>query len=161
MMKPETRSLLAGDGDFLFRLYASTRADEIASVGWPAAQQEAFLRMQFSMQQRWYETVYSDAEHKIIEVQGQPVGRMIVLRGQNEWQLIDISLIPEFRGSGIGSELLRAVIRECAEFGAVLKLQVLRTNPAMRLYKRLGFIATAEDQIYIQMELRPGSENSQ
>lgn len=159
-MKPELRSLLPDDGDFLFRLYASTRADEIASIGWSAAQQQAFLRMQFSMQQRWYQTVYSEAEHKIVEIEGQPIGRMIVLRGQNTWQLVDISLLPEFRGRGIGAELLHALIRQCATGGAVLKLQVLRTNPAMRLYKRLGFIATAEDQIYVQMELRPGSENS-
>jgi ribosomal protein S18 acetylase RimI-like enzyme len=154
-MKPELRPLLAEDGDFLFRLYASTRADEVAAFGWPAPQQEAFLRMQFNMQRRWYETAYSQAEHTIIELEDQPVGRMIVLRGQNSWQLIDISLLPEYRGRGIGGELIRALIHECAETGAVLQLQVLRNNPAIRLYNRLGFTSTAEDQIYIQMELRP------
>lgn len=154
-MKPELRPLLPADGDFLFRLYASTRAGEIATIGWPAAQQETFLRMQFNMQQRWYETAYSDAEHNIIEIQCQPVGRIIVLRGQNTWQLIDISLLPEFRGHGIGGDLIRALIKGCARAGAVLKLQVLKNNPAMRLYERLGFVSTAEDKIYVQMELRP------
>lgn len=163
-MKPELRSLLAddGDGDFLFRLYASTRADEVAAFGWPAAQQEAFLRMQFNMQRRWYETAYSQAEHAIIELEGQPIGRMIVLRGQKSWQLIDISLLPEFRGQGMGGELIRALIQECAQLcGAVLQLQVLKNNPAIRLYNRLGFTSTAEDKIYIQMELRPGSATSE
>jgi ribosomal protein S18 acetylase RimI-like enzyme len=155
-MKPELRPSLADDGEFLFRLYASTRADEVAAFGWPAAQEDAFLRMQFNMQRRWYETVYSQAEHAIIELQRQPIGRMIVLRGQNSWQLIDISLLPEFRGQGIGGELIRALIQECAQYGAALQLQVLRNNPAIRLYSRLGFTTTAEDKIYLQMELRPG-----
>lgn len=154
-MKPELRPLLADDGEFLFRLYASTRADEVAAFGWPAAQQEAFLRMQFNMQRRWYETAYPEAEHAIIELQGQPIGRMIVLRGQNSWQLIDISLLPGFRGQGIGGELIRALIQECAQSGAALQLQVVRNNPAIRLYNRLGFSSIAEDKIYIQMELRP------
>jgi len=47
------------------------------------------------------------------------------------------------------------MIKECGELGAVLKLQVLNTNPAQRLYTRLWFIKTGEDQIYMQMELRP------
>lgn len=114
--------------------------------------------MQFNMQQRWYQTAYSQAEHNIIEIQRQPAGRMIVLRGQNTWQLIDISLFPEFRGRGIGGELIRALIEKCAQAGAVLKLQVLRNNPAMRLYGRLGFVSTAEDKIYVEMELRPAPQ---
>src|SRR5689334_62985 len=114
-MKPELRSSLPADADFLFRLYASTRTDEIANIGWPAAQQEAFLRMQFNVQQRWYQKTYSQAEHNIVEIQGQPVGRMVVLRGQKMWQLMDISLLPEFRGRGIGGDLIRALIEECAQ----------------------------------------------
>ena len=46
-------------------------------------------------------------------------------------------------------------IRECEEKKLPLRLQVLRSNPALRLYERLGFVRTAEDQIYIQMEKRP------
>jgi ribosomal protein S18 acetylase RimI-like enzyme len=80
---------------------------------------------------------------------------MIVLREPGTCRLLDISLLPEHRGQGIGGELIRALIKECGELGAVLKLQVLNTNPAQRLYTRLGFIKTGEDQIYMQMELRP------
>ncbi len=158
-MKPELRPAVADDREFLFRLYASTRVDEIAPFGWPAAQQEAFLRMQFNAQQRWYESAYPGAEHQIIHIDRQPVGRMVVLREQGSWQLIDISLLPEFRAHGTGGELIRTLIRECSQAGAVLRLQVLNTNPARRLYQRLGFISTGQDQLYTQMELNPESRH--
>jgi ribosomal protein S18 acetylase RimI-like enzyme len=154
-MKPQLRLSLPEDREFLFRLYASTRADELRAFGWPAAQQEAFLRMQFNAQQQWYSGTYATAENQIIENDGEPIGRMIVQREAGIWRLLDISLLPEYRGRGIGGELLRSLIEQCKDSGAVLQLQVLNTNPAQRLYARLGFIKTGEDQIYTQMELRP------
>jgi ribosomal protein S18 acetylase RimI-like enzyme len=160
IMKPQLRPSAPEDRDFLFRLYASTRADELRAFGWPAAQQEAFLRMQFNAQQQWYSATYSTAENQIIEQDHEPIGRMIVQREGGTWRLLDISLLPEHRGRGIGGELLRALIEQCRDSGAVLQLQVLNTNPAQRLYTRLGFIRTGEDQIYTQMELRPRTGES-
>jgi ribosomal protein S18 acetylase RimI-like enzyme len=153
-MKPELRPALAADREFLFRLYAGTRTHELAAFGWPAAQQEAFLRMQFNAQRQWYQTAYAAAEHQVIQVDGRPIGRMIVLREGKTWQLMDISLLPETRGRGIGGELMHSLMQECAAADAVLKLQVLKVNPALRLYRRLGFTTVGEDQIYVQMELR-------
>ena len=154
-MNPKLRPALTEDRDFLFRLYASTRLHEIAAFGWPAAQQEAFLRMQFNAQQQWYETLYSKAEHQIIEKDNERIGRMIVLRADDAMHLVDISLLPEYRGQGIGGELMRSLINECARLGVCLRLQVLQTNPALRLYERLGFLRSGVDQMYVHMELRP------
>jgi ribosomal protein S18 acetylase RimI-like enzyme len=154
-MKSQLRPSQPGDRDFLFRLYAGTRMDEIRAFGWDAVQQEAFLRMQFNAQQQWYQTTYSTAENQIIEKDREPIGRMIVQREAGTWRLLDISLLPEHRGQGIGGELIRALIHDCGAAGAVLQLQVVNTNPAQRLYTRLGFVKTGQDQIYMQMELRP------
>ena len=151
----QLRPSLPEDRDFIFRLYASTREEELRPFGWNAAQQEVFLRMQFNAQQQWYASTYSTAENQIIEKDHQPIGRMIVQRERDTWRLLDISLLAEHRGQGIGAELICALIKQCAESGAVLQLQVLNTNPAQRLYTRLGFIKTGADQIYTQMELRP------
>jgi ribosomal protein S18 acetylase RimI-like enzyme len=156
-MKSQLRPSQPGDRDFLFRLYASTRMDEIRAIGWDAVQQEAFLRMQFNAQQQWYQTTYSTAGNQIIEKDREPIGRMIVQREPDTWRLLDISLLPEHRGQGIGGELIRALINDCGNAGAVLQLQVVNTNPAQRLYIRLGFVKTGQDQIYTQMELRPQS----
>jgi GNAT superfamily N-acetyltransferase len=159
-MKPDLRPVNPDDREFLFRLYSSTRSHEIAPLGWPAAQQQVFLRMQFNAQQQWYQTVYAAAEHQIIELAGQPIGRMIVLREQGGWHLVDISLLSEHRGHGIGGGLMRSLIHECATAGVILKLQVLKLNPALRLYQRLGFTITGEDQMYMQMQLDPQAVSS-
>lgn len=143
------------DQDFLFRLYATTRLHEIAPLGWSAAEQEAFLRMQFTAQQRWHELSYSGAEHQIIEQDSAPIGRLLVLRRPDAVRLVDISLLTEFRGKGIGGRLIRELIEECDRDKLPLRLQVLKNNPALRLYERLGFTKTGEDQMYIQMERRP------
>jgi ribosomal protein S18 acetylase RimI-like enzyme len=156
----QLRPSLPEDRDFIFRLYASTRADELRPFGWPPAQQEAFLRMQFNAQQQWYAATYSSAETQIIEKGNGPIGRMIVQREAGLWRLVDIALLAEHRGHGIGGELLRNLIKECEASGAVLQLQVLNTNPAQRLYARMGFIKTGADQIYTQMELRPQTAKS-
>ena len=143
------------DQEFLYRLYASTRLQEIAAFGWPEAQQQAFLRMQFTAQQRSYQMSYGEAEHQIVEVNGSPIGRLMVFRQPTSALLVDIALLPEFRGQGIGGDLIGKLIQECDQAKLPLRLQVQRTNPAQRLYERLGFKKTGEDQIYIQMEKQP------
>ena len=162
------RAYRPDDQAFLFQLYASTRLHEIAGLGWPQAQQEAFLRMQFTAQQRWYDSAYPGSAQQIVERDGQPIGRLLVLweevlkeerekaaREKGSALLVDISLLAEHRGQGIGGRLVNDLIGECSRRGVTLKLQVLKTNPALRLYERLGFTRTGEDQMYIQMERRP------
>ncbi|MGZ4868227.1 MAG: GNAT family N-acetyltransferase, partial [Candidatus Angelobacter sp.] len=104
----------ADDQEFLVKVYASTRIHEIAAFGWPAAQQEVFLRMQFDAQRRSYESAYGQADHQIIEQDGQPIGRLMVLRKEDSTLLVDIALLAEHRGLGIGGQLLRELIRECS-----------------------------------------------
>jgi ribosomal protein S18 acetylase RimI-like enzyme len=128
---------------------------EIAGFGWPAAQQEMFLRMQFDAQRRSYEAAYPEAEHEIIERDEQPIGRMMVFRNEDSTLLVDIALFTEHRGLGIGGQLIRDLVQQCSRDRVPLRLQVLKANPALRLYERLGFRRTGEDQMYIQMERRP------
>jgi ribosomal protein S18 acetylase RimI-like enzyme len=143
------------DNDFQFKLYASTRQEEMQLLGWPAAQQEAFLRMQFSAQQNWYRTAYAQAKWEIVELNGKPVGRTIVLNGDDAITLVDISLLIEQRGKGFGGDLVRKLLEDGVRANLPVRLQVLKTNPAARLYARLGFIQTGEDDLYFKMEKRP------
>ena len=125
-MKAQLRPSLPEDRDFLFRLYASTRMEEIRGFGWSAAQQEAFLRMQFNAQQQWYQATYSTAESQIIEKDHEPIGRMIVQHEAGTWRLLDISLLPEHRGQGIGGDLIRNLIVESVDTGAGIDSEVCR-----------------------------------
>ncbi|HEV3040873.1 MAG TPA: GNAT family N-acetyltransferase [Candidatus Angelobacter sp.] len=140
--------------EFLFRLCSSTRQQEFAGLGWPPAQLEAFLRMQFNNQQRWYQTAYPEAEHRIILSDGQPIGRILVNHTSESVLLVDIALLPEHQNRGIGAKYLRELIEQSEKAGVPVRLQVLKTNPAQHLYERLGFVKTGEDELYLQMERR-------
>lgn len=145
------RPVLPGDQDFLFQLYASTR-QEFSALGWSAAQLEAFLRMQFAAQQRWYATAYPKAEEQIVLFDATPIGRMIVDSNKTATTLVDISLLPAHRNRGVGEGLLCSLLERCSQSRTTVKLQVLKNNPAARLYERLGFVKTGEDDMYFQME---------
>lgn len=140
------------DQDFLFTLYSGTRAPEFAGLGWDRNQLDVFLRMQFNSQQRWYEMSYGAADHHIICTEGEAIGRIMVLRKPDQNLLVDIALLPERRNQGIGARLLEELIAESNQAGKAVHLQVLKTNPALHLYQRLGFVQTGEDQMYFQME---------
>jgi ribosomal protein S18 acetylase RimI-like enzyme len=149
------RSVEPGDQDFLFKLYACIREPEIAALGWNAQQREDFLRMQFMAQQRWYESTYAGAEHQIVLSDGEQAGRLLICSNGEAAVLVDISLMPEYRNRGIGGELIRAMLKQCDEKRTPAKLQVLKTNPARRLYERLGFRETSVDDMYVQMQRPP------
>lgn len=144
-----------GDEPFLFRLYASARAEEMALWGWDAPQQEAFLRMQFSARQRQYALLAPDTERRILIWDGQPVGRAIVHRQAEQIHLIDIALLPEFQGQGIGSHFLRGLLAGASRERKPVCLLVRRDNlRARRLYERLGFFADSSGGTEIDALMR-------
>jgi ribosomal protein S18 acetylase RimI-like enzyme len=149
------RPFSAEDQDFLFQLYADTRQEEVSAFGWPAAQQEMFLRMQFNAQQRWYGMAYPGADHQLILLESEPAGRIMVFREQEANRLVDIALLSRFRGRGIGGQLLQALIDQSGKQGLAVRLQVLKTNRARHLYHRSGFVETGDDGLYLQMERKP------
>ncbi len=150
------RPIRPEDEAFLYKVYASTREEELAPLEWDAAQKEAFLRMQFLAQHRHYQTYYANDEFLVILQEEQPIGRIYIGRWENEIRLIDIALLPEFRGRGIGTGLLRDLLREGEETGKPVRIHVEKFNPALRLYQRLGFIKVEDQGVYDLMEWKPG-----
>ena len=69
----------------------------------------------------------------------------------------DISLMPDFRGRGIGSTLLRRFLAEATVAGVPVGLSVDAANPARHLYERLGFVVTDASSVYWSLEWRPPS----
>ena len=156
-METSLRPYRSEDQELLFAVYADTRRDEVSAWGWSTAQQDTFLRMQFMAQKRWYDEIYSKADHQIICCDGRPAGRILVQRDPDSIRLIDIALLNKYRGQGIGSSLLQGLLDESAQRALPFRLQVHRSNAgARRLYTRLGLVQTAEDDIYCQMERLPG-----
>jgi ribosomal protein S18 acetylase RimI-like enzyme len=133
------------DDEFLYRVYAGTRTEELAPVPWDETQKQAFLRSQFDAQSRWYREHYARATYELILIDGEPAGRLYVHRGETEIRIVDIALLPEHRGNGVGTSLLNEVLAEAEASGRRVTIHVERFNPALRLYERLGF-AVAEDK---------------
>jgi ribosomal protein S18 acetylase RimI-like enzyme len=89
----------------------------------------------------------------VVVVDGEPAGRLLVDRWDREIRIVDISLLPAFRGRGIGSALLQELMAEAAESERSLSIHVERNNPALRLYERLGFEPAGDEGVYLRMEL--------
>ena len=138
------------DREFLYRVYASTRTEELAVVPWDDAQKDAFLRAQFAAQDAFWRKTYGDASFDIVVVDGEPAGRLYLRRGDSEIRIVDIALLPEHRGKGVGTRLLRDVIAE----GMRVTIHVERMNPALRLYERLGFEVAEDKGVYLFLERR-------
>jgi ribosomal protein S18 acetylase RimI-like enzyme len=149
------RPTTADDEDFLLQLYASTRSHELAVLAGDEQQKFFFVRMQYLAQRQHYLMSYPAASSSIILMNGAPAGRVIINRGESELTLVDISLMPEQRGLGIGTQLLTELLNEAAAASKPVRLHVLQSNPAKKLYERLGFEVVNTDQVYCEMISSP------
>jgi ribosomal protein S18 acetylase RimI-like enzyme len=143
------------DEAFSFQVYASTRAEEMAVVPWSNEQKHAFLQMQFNAQTQSYRQQFPRAEYQVILRDGVAAGRLIVDRDGDCILLIDIALLPEHRGFGMGRALISDLKTEAQQSGKPVRLYVEEFNPAYRLYERLGFQKIDEAGFYHRMEWRP------
>ena len=155
-MNVTLRPVTPDDEAFLYRVYASTRADEMAIVPWTDEQKEAFVRMQFRAQSVFYAEHFGGADFLVIERDGTAVGRLYLDRGEDDLRIIDIALLPEARGMGLGTHLLREILAEGERTGKPVSIHVEHFNPALHLYQRLGFAHVADHGIYYLMQWSPG-----
>jgi ribosomal protein S18 acetylase RimI-like enzyme len=139
-----------GDREFLYRVYASTCTEEHAVVPWDEAQQDAFLRSQFDAQDRWYREHYLRASYDVVLIDSEPAGRLYLHRGDAEIRIVDIAILPEHRGRGVGTRLLRDVLAEAAGRGVTIHVE--RMNPALRLCERLGFSIAEDKGVHLLLE---------
>ncbi|CAA7619760.1 Acetyltransferase [Candidatus Terasakiella magnetica] len=148
------------DTAFLHRLYATTRAEEMAASGWPALTCRQFLADQFQAQDSHYRRVHPAAARHIVLVQRQRAGRLYLGQAADEIRIIDISLLPAAQGKAIGTALIRAVQENAAAQGCRLALSVVIGNSAERLYLRLGFCPLFDGAGRREMVWRPADQTS-
>lgn len=144
----------AGDRAFLARLYASTRIDELAPAPWSHEEKMEFLSTQFEAQDHHYREHYRDTERRLIKVDGERAGRLYIQRREHELRIVDIALLPEYRGRGIGGNLLEQVLGEARAAGKAVRIHVEKNNPAYRLYQRLGLRTLEDKGVYDLLEWR-------
>ncbi len=148
------------DYEDLVRVYASTRADELAQVvGWDDAQKLDFCRSQYNAQKSEYDARFPEAEYDVVLLDGRTAGRIWVGRDEGEIRLLDIALLPEARNQGVGAVLVGALMEESRSSGKRLRHMVFMLNErALRFYKRLGFRVFEEIAGYLHMEWSPESD---
>jgi ribosomal protein S18 acetylase RimI-like enzyme len=147
------------DLDFLYLLYASTRASEMAVLDWSEQQKEAFLLMQFDAQHKYYHEQISTAKFDIIELDNEAIGRLYVDRRVDEIRIIDIALLPEYRGKGFGGKFMKSLLDEAISSKRSVTIHVEHNNPAMHLYQRLGFRHVRDEGVYFFMEWKAGDNS--
>lgn len=157
---PQTRDITLRpvqpeDTPFLFQVYASTRASEMALVSWSDDLRHAFVSSQFAAQCDFYQQKYPHAEHNIILSYGRPVGRLFLARLDDQLRIVDITILPEERNSGIGTTLLNELLDESRRCGKPVRIYVENFNPSLRLFERLGFRQVEEQGVHLLLQWTP------
>jgi ribosomal protein S18 acetylase RimI-like enzyme len=152
-----------GDEMFLRELYTWSRAEELALVAWPEGAKAAFLHSQFDLQHRHFVQHFADAEFLIVEYNGEPIGRLYVSRQKEDWLVIDIGLMPAYRGKGLGSILLMQLLVAAERSGArSVTLHVEQRNVrAHKLYRKLGFLDESLEGFHLFMRWRVPAGHAQ
>lgn len=143
------------DEPFLRDLFASTRAEELAMMNLDEKQKEFFIDMQFRAQSSQYAMSYPDASISIVLSEDAPIGRLILDEGEHEFTLVDIALLPSHRRAGIGTHLINDLLRQAAAAQKSVKLSVWHSNPAKKLYERMGFATANDEGVYCEMRWQP------
>ena len=142
------RPLTDDDYGFTESLYLSTRADELALSGWPEAERRQFLRQQHHAQHFHYQRHYPAAEWLIVERGDAAIGRLYLEEWSDQFRIIDISLVAEARGCGVGTAILRDILAHAETRGKAASIHVEKVNPARNLYLRLGFETVEDKGVY-------------
>ncbi|HEY8291619.1 MAG TPA: GNAT family N-acetyltransferase, partial [Thermomicrobiales bacterium] len=147
MPEYQVRQATDADDDFLYRLHVAAMRDLVAQVwGWDDAWQE-----------RYFADHFDPAHSRIITVNGKDVGVVAVEWGAADAFIANIEILPEYQGLGLGATLIRGIIAEGETRNLPVRLQVLKVNPARRLYERLGFVITGETATHVLMARLPQS----
>jgi len=136
-------------------MFIANRRGEFAPLGMPEAQLVHFLDSQFDLQRRHFRAAFLDADWSVVIRKGEPIGRLYVAREMAARVLVDISLLPEWSGQGIGGALLDHVLREAGAAGRAVTLHVRPHNPARLLYARKGFVESGLEGTDMTMKWNP------
>lgn len=151
------RPVAAGDDDFIFSCYASTRAQEMAQVPWSAEQKEAFVRMQYTAQKQHYAAEAPHPSHDIIYAGTTPVGLIFLDRREDALHILDITVLPQHRNQGTGRLLLNRFLDDARKLGKPVTIYVESFNPSLRFFERLGFQKDHEKGFHLLMKWQPAS----
>ncbi len=149
------RPVADGDREFLLTVYEASREIELSMVQWDAAMRRTFVEHQFDAQTRHYEGEYDEIKHNIILFGDEPVGRLFVSRSDPaQIAILDITILPQFRSNGIGTQLVNELKDEASANNKSLRIFIEDFNPSQGLFRKLGFESVETDTVNLRFEWR-------
>lgn len=140
------RAALPSDAAFIYELRKAGLRTYVEHLwGWDEAEQIARFQAHFD-----------PSRYQVVVVASGDVGAICVEWGTDQVFLADIAILPDWRGRGLGTALITAVLQEAQQREIPVALQVLKGNPARQLYERLGFRVVAATPSHDRM--RTGKE---
>lgn len=155
------RPAVPADEPFLILLYAAARDHELAATDWPDALKRTFIAQQHRAREAQYAARFPDAERLIVVHGRRDVGRLVIDSADDRLHLVDIALVPEARGAGLGAAILADLLSMAKAAGQTVTLSVEPASPARRLYERMGFRPRGEASVYLTMEWRGDRDSDQ
>lgn len=130
------------DYDFVYKVKVDALKEYInATWGWDENQQKDFHKNHFLAK-----------ETEIIQFDNQDVGFVVIKFLENQARIEEINIIKKYHNNGIGTKIISDVQTKALKLNLPVWLQVLKVNPAINLYKRLGFTITTENATHFQMQ---------
>lgn len=144
----------ADDRAFMRQLFGTLESMQHLSALGPAAEQ--MIDMQLNIREQQYRVSFPNAAFQLILLEDRPVGRIVVDRTEGQWHLVDIAVLPECRGNGVGTQVVGNMLQAAARAGQSVGASVLTSNVgARRLWLRLGFVVTREELDYTWLRFEP------
>jgi ribosomal protein S18 acetylase RimI-like enzyme len=147
------RLVTSDDHEVLLRVYASSREIELSMVPWDDETKRAFIEHQFNAQTSHYAKEYPAARHDVIVLceTGETVGRLYVNRTGEQISILDITILPEFRRRGIGSEVLARLVEEAQTTGRTVRVYVETFNPSQQFFIKRKFTVMNDDGMNLRL----------
>ena len=139
-------------------LREATRDDEALLYALHRDGLREYVELTWGWEEEWqrahFAGQYRAAANAVIVRPGTPpraIGRLSLTRHWRSVYLRDIELLASERNRGIGGAIIGAILSLGRSTGRRVELQVLKCNPAQRLYERMGFRVIGDDGTRLRM----------
>jgi GNAT superfamily N-acetyltransferase len=138
------RPAVTQDFEYCKRLYFAGMKKIIEELNLDVTAQATTFREQWALPQV-----------RIIAVDGSDVGWLQTIMRDDGLFVAQLFVDGPFQRRGIGTDVMNRLIGEAARLNQGVRLAVVKTNPALRLYERLGFHTTHDDDRKFYMKREP------